>query len=127
MNIWFPEAMYFSGLAYSVLLVTTALLFYHMTRSKTLEMNPIASGFFAIIFILISIIFTAVGITSYYIRLKEMKNDPNLSEDRRKYLEKEISIWYIYVVLGIIYMAVEIFIGISIIRGTRETLKIFKK
>jgi hypothetical protein len=127
MNIWFPEAMYFSGLAYSVLLVTTALLFYHMTRSKTLEMNPIASGFFAIIFILISIIFTAVGITSYYIRLKEMQNDPHLSEDRRKYLKKEISIWYIYVVLGIIYMVVEIFIGISIVRGTRETLKIFKK
>ena len=127
MNIWFPETMYFGGLAYSVLLVTTALLFYHMTRSKTLEMNPFASGLFAITLIVISIIFTAVGICSYYMRLIEMKNDPHLNPDRKKYLQHEISVWYIYVILGIIYMAVEIFIGISIIKGTRETLKIFNK
>jgi hypothetical protein len=125
MNIWFPETIYFGGLAYSVLLMTTALVFYHMTRSKTLEMNPIASGVFSIILILISVIFTGVGIASYYMRLQEMKKDPDLGELRRKYLNHEIHIWYIYFVLGIIYMIVDIFIAISIIQGTRKALKQF--
>lgn len=122
MNIWFPETIYFGGLAYSIVLMTTALLFYHMTRSNTLEMNPMASGIFSIGLIIISIVFVGVGISSYYIRLQEMINDPTLSDDRKKYLRNETHIWVIYLVLGIIYMLIEIFIGIYIIKGTLKKL-----
>lgn len=125
MNIWFPETIYFGGLAYSVVLMTTALLFHHMTRGKTLEMNPVASTVFAITLILISILFAGVGIAGYYMRLHEMKNDPDLGAQRRKYLLHEIKIWYIYLVLGIIYIMVEIFIAYYIIKGTTKTLRQF--
>lgn len=123
MNIWFPESIYFGGLAYSVVLMTTALLFHHMTRGKTLEMNPVASTVFAITLILISILFASVGISGYYIRLQEMNNDPDLGEQRRRYLYHEIKIWYIYLVLGIMYILIEIFIAYYIIKGTTASLR----
>lgn len=123
MNIWFPETIYFGGLAYSVVLMTTALLFHHMTRGKTLEMNPVASTVFAITLIMISILFAGIGICGYYIRLQEMKRDPHLGEQRRKYLYNEISIWYFYLILGIVYILVEIFIAFYIIKGTTSSLR----
>jgi hypothetical protein len=120
MNIWFPESVYFGGLAYSILLITSALFFYHMTRVKSLEMPPFASGTFAIALILISILFVSIGIASYYTRLNEIQ-ESDLSTDERVSLQHEKLYWIFYLCLGILYILVQIGISFYIIAGTVHT------
>lgn len=120
MNIWFPESVYFGALAYSILLVTSALFFYHMTRVKSLEMPPFASGTFAIALIVISILFVAIGIASYYTRLNEIQ-ESDLPPDERIWLKHEKFYWVFYLCLGILYILIQMGISFYIIRGTVRT------
>ena len=122
MNILFPEALYFSALSYSILLVTSALLFYHMTRVKSLEMPLIASGMFAISFILISILFVGIGISSYYTRIYEI-DEQKLSQAEQIVLRHERVYWRLYLCMGIVYILVQLGVCYYIIRGTMKTFK----
>jgi len=122
MNVLFPETLYFGALSYSILLVTSALFFYHMTRVKSLEMPPVASGMFAISFIVISILFVAIGISSYYTRLYEV-DEQDLSQTERIVLKHERVYWSLYLCMGIVYILVQIGVCYYIVRGTMKTLK----
>ena len=50
-NLWTPEDIYCQWMGVSFLITTSALLFYHMTRVKSIEMNPKIAGIFSIIFV----------------------------------------------------------------------------
>jgi len=120
-NIWFPESLYFGGLAYSVVLMTTSLLFYHMTKTHSLEMDPRISAIFAILLMFVSIIFAGSGISIYYTRLNSLESEKHyLSEVTLHLLEKERGIYWFYFILGILYMIIEILICYYIVKGVQK-------
>ena len=110
-----PELLYFNTLAYSGLLLTIALIFYHMTKFNTLEMHYIASSIFAIVIIFISIIYLIMGTISYYHRLNQLikENQINLKRENQNFI--------IYFILGIILITIQCSIAYVIL------VNIFKK
>lgn len=120
MNIWFPEGLYLSALAYSSLLMTSALFFYHMVRVRSMEMNPVLAGIVAITLLVVSVVLVGVSISVYRVRIREMSASPSLTETQRVFIQQEWRHWTLYLVLGIAYMLVQVVIALYI---TIETLK----
>jgi hypothetical protein len=120
MNIWFPEGLYLSALAYSSLLMTSALFFYHMVRVQSMEMNPVLAGIVAITLLIVSVVLVGVSISVYRVRIREMSASPSLTETQHMFIQQEWRHWTIYLVLGIAYMLVQVVIAVYI---TIETLK----
>ena len=114
MNIWFPEGLYLSSLAYSSLLLTSALFFYHIVRVRSIDMNPIVAGFLAITFLMISVVLVGVSISVYRVRIREMSESPTLTETQRLFIQQEKRHWTMYLTLGIAYMLGQIVIALYI-------------
>ena len=114
MNIWFPEGLYLSSLAYSSLLLTSALFFYHIVRVRSIDMNPIVAGFLAITFLMISVVLVGVSISVYRVRIREMSESPTLTETQRLFIQQEKRHWTMYLTLGIAYMMGQIVIALYI-------------
>lgn len=111
-----PESVYIKTLEYSGLLLTIALLFYHMTKFQSIEMDPIVSGIFATIIILISVIYLFTGTYSYFIRLNnyiETTNNNTINNN----LEFEKHNMILYFILGMILLVVQCAIAFFIIKG----------
>jgi len=117
-TIWAPESLYFKCLSFSGILLTTALLFYHMTKSSTLEMSKTASGIFSILLIFCSLIYLLLGTYSYYQRLRFLlKEEVKHRISRNIWIQNEIFIFYFYFALAIIIIIVEISLCFIIIQG----------
>ena len=119
-SIWFPESLLSTWLGASIITLTTSLLFYHMTRVKSLEMNSRIAGVFAVALILMSIGIAIVSIFPYYQRVgyiledEKDKNDPE--KMRRSNLENEYRI--LYTTLCSIIIFIEVGIAVAIFQGT---------
>lgn len=114
MNIWFPEGLYLSSLAYSSLLLTSALFFYHMVRVRSIDMNPLVAGFLAITFLMISVVLVGVSISVYRVRIREMSESTTLTDTQRLFIQQERRHWTMYLTLGIAYMLGQIVIALYI-------------
>lgn len=114
MNIWFPEGLYLSSLAYSSLLLTSALFFYHIVRVRSIDMNPIVAGFLAITFLMISVVLVGVSISVYRVRIREMSESTTLTNTQRLFIQQERRHWTMYLTLGIAYMLGQIVIALYI-------------
>jgi len=114
MNIWFPEGLYLSSLAYSSLLLTSALFFYHIVRVRSIDMNPIVAGFLAITFLMISVVLVGVSISVYRVRIREMSESTTLTDTQRLFIQQERRHWTMYLTLGIAYMLGQIVIALYI-------------
>ena len=90
------EHNYFIILTFSLLLVTTSLLFFHMTVLKTVELPKIFAKFFSISLVLISCIYNSIAIYQYHQRM--------LTEEEKNIHEKVF--WYFYLILGIFFMII---------------------
>ena len=117
-NLYFPEELYSGWISNSLVLMTSSLLFYHMTMVKSLEMHPRIAGFFAVILILISVTYAISSIIPYYQRtdrfIKYHDNDPKYAEQ----IAKEKSNKILYLVLGAILCTVQLGIAYVIVRGS---------
>ena len=109
---WFPESLYNNWLADSLVLMTASLLFYHMTRKKSLEIDYRIAGFFAVSLILCSIAMGIVSLYPYYERIVEIIKHDNTYE-----FKKENSYRIINTVLGSIIIIIQFGIAITIIKG----------
>ena len=49
-NLWMPEDIYCQWMGVSFLITTSSLLFYHMTRVKSIEMNQKIAGIFSLLY-----------------------------------------------------------------------------
>jgi hypothetical protein len=114
MIIWFPEGLYLSSLAYSSLLLTSALFFYHIVRVRSIDMNPIVAGFLAITFLMISVVLVGVSISVYRVRIREMSESTTLTDTQRLFIQQERRHWTMYLTLGIAYMLGQIVIALYI-------------
>ncbi len=112
-NLIFSEQSFLSSLAYSILLTTVSLLFFHMTRVRSIELPHFYSSFFSIVLILMSIAYVVLGLVQYAQRLSTLLNDP---DENRKEMQNERQYWYTYLSLGILFIILEVFLCIVIIK-----------
>lgn len=120
-NIWTPEKLFFDALTYSGLLLTTSLLFYHMTKVSSIEMDHRISATFAVGLIILALMYVITGITSYYIRLNKVSTE-NLSAKERSFLQKETQFFWAYLSASILFALIELMIAIQIIIGVRKKI-----
>ena len=105
MNSLTVEHNYFMVTTFSLLLVTTSLLFFHMTVLKSVELPKIFAKIFSIALILMSCIYNGIALFQYHQRM--------LQTDDTNFQEKFY--WYFYLILGIIFMIICVSICIVMI------------
>ena len=118
MNPVIIEHNYFMVITFSLLLVTTSLLFFHMTVLKTVELPKIFAKIFSISLILISCIYNGIAIYQYHQRMFELNEGNDLNEK---------IYWYFYLILGVIFMTICISICIVMIGRLKKTIIKTKK
>jgi hypothetical protein len=120
-NLWTPEGIYCQWVGVSFLITTSSLLFYHMTRVKSLEMNSRIAGIFAIVLIISAIILGIISIIPYYTRVQynlDYKNKNKLSKETEKLLNQENIYKSAYITLGCLVICIQIGISAVIIKGS---------
>lgn len=100
------EHNFFIVISFSLLLLTTSLIFFHMTVLKTVELPKTFAKIFSITLILISCIYNGIALYQYHQRMLENTEEIEIHE--KVY-------WYFYLVLGIIFMLIEILICLVMI------------
>lgn len=119
-QFWQPEAQLSAWLSASFLLMTASLLFYHMTRVHSLEMNPLLSGFFSVSLIAMTVLITLLALVAYYRRSTELLSGEtvlNQAEENEKIYK------YFYLVIGIAIMLIELSLCLVILHGIHKTIK----
>ena len=81
------EGVFFQVLSSSLLLLTVSLVFFHMTKVRTVEMKRSFAKFFCIVFILLSITYLIQGLIKYH-NARKMNNQS----------------WDLYLITGIIFI-----------------------
>lgn len=97
------EGVFFQVLSSSLLLLTVSLVFFHMTKVRTVEMKRSFAKFFCIVFIILSITYLIQGLIKYH-NARKMNNQS----------------WDLYLVTGIVFISLEIgiaFIMIEVFDG----------
>lgn len=113
-DMWTPERMFSEWLGVSVLMMTVSLLFYHMTRVSSIEMNSKIAGIFAVTLIIISGILNIAALVTYWDRITYSLeiSGPHKKKNNENYYR------IMYLTIGIIYTLVQLGITIIIIRGS---------
>ena len=124
-RVYGPEAILSGWVNLSCFLLANALLFYHMTRVRSLEMNSRVAGIFAITLMLISTAYTMFAIGPYAKRISNVIKQC-LAESKCNNEQANESRWvfYQYMALGIFTVAIEL--GITYVM-IKRTLKLFKR
>ena len=117
-NLYKPESLYSGWISNSLVLMTSSLLFYHMTMVKSLEMSPKFAGFFAVILILISIVYSISSIIPYFQRTNDFIQANKNNEKLKEQVDREKANIILYLVLGAILCSIELGIAIVIIKGS---------
>ena len=90
-NVYIPESLLSNCIVVSGVMVTTSLLFYHMSRVNTLKITPKTSKFISVSMILLSVLYLIYGILGYQRRMKHVaencKTDKNCSKSEVKFTE----------------------------------------
>ena len=121
LNFWTPEGVYAQWIGVSLLLTASSLLFYHMTRVKSLEMNPKLSGIFAISLILSAVIIGIVSMIPYYKRIQHNLNileNTKLNKESENAIKNENSYRISYIAITIAMIIIELGISYVIITGS---------
>jgi len=115
-SIWDPELLLAGWMAASFMLMTVSLLFYHMTKVSSLEMQSNIAGLFAVGLIFISAALCISGLTIYSKRIKQaLKNRKNTKSTTN--LDRENDYRILYIVLGSLLTAIEIGMCLVIFKG----------
>ena len=114
-SLWAPESQFCAWLSSSFLLMTVSLLFYHMTRVSSLEMNPKVAGFFSVTLILSAVVITIMALYTYSIRVSELLQAQKMQLSPAEKKEEQFKI--VYLVVGIIIVMIELSLCTVIILG----------
>ncbi len=117
-NLYFPEELYSGWISNSLVLMTSSLLFYHITMVKSLEMSPRIAGFFSVTLIFISMTYAISSIIPYYQRTDRFIHHHDGDPTYEDQVQKEKANKILYVVLGAILCSVQLGIAYVIVRGS---------
>ncbi len=112
-GVYNPELLLANWTNVSFILMTVSLLFYHMTRRRTLEMNRRLAGVFAISIIIMSVVFAIQSLIIYSKRLGRLKN-----KKETDFIQQEISISHTYIIVSSILIVIAVGIAIVILLGS---------
>ena len=112
-GVYNPELLLANWTNVSFILMTVALLFYHMTRRRTLEMDRRLAGVFAISIIIMSVVFAIQSLIIYSKRLGRLKN-----KKETDFIQQEISISHTYIIVSSILIVIAVGIAIVILLGS---------
>ena len=115
---WFPESLYNNWLADSLVLMTASLLFYHMTKKNSLEMDYRIAGIFAVALILCSMVMGITSLYPYYQRMGMIIDEDSSEEHRRENMYRIIN-----TVLGSIIIVIQLGISVTIVKGVLNKMK----
>ena len=122
-KLYLPEDLYSGWISNSLVLMTSSLLFYHMTKSSSIEIDPRLAGIFAMILIVISVIYEISSIIPYYQRSTSFIKDPTNKQKYPEQVKRERSNQILYLTLGIILACIQLGIAFVIIVGSFKTLE----
>ena len=112
-GVYNPELLLANWTNVSFILMTVSLLFYHMTRRRTLEMDRRLAGVFAISIIIMSVVFSIQSLIIYSKRLGRLKN-----KKETDFIQQEISISHTYIIVSSILIVIAVGIAIVILLGS---------
>jgi hypothetical protein len=113
-RVWNTEILLSGWLSASFILVTASLLFYHMTRVQSLEMDPRVAGIFSVTLIFAALVIAAISIYPYYERVGlVVANQKTTSELRKEKIYRSM-----YTTVGIVVILIELGMAITIVRGS---------
>ena len=112
-GVYKPELLLANWTNVSFILMTVSLLFYHMTRRRTLEMNRRLAGVFAISIIIMSVVFAIQSLVIYSKRLSRLKK-----KKETDFIQQEISISHTYIIVSSILIVIAVGIAIVILLGS---------
>lgn len=109
---YLPEAVLCNWITLSMMGITAAMVFYHISRSNTLKTDKRLSALITITLLLVGVCFVVISVKNYSSRimrvLKICKNDSNCSEVRYDAIRGSFRD---NIILTILLIIVEIFIG----------------
>lgn len=111
------EHNFFMICTFSLLLLTTSIVFFQMAQSRK-DLPYFYSSFFSICLVGISFIYTGMSLFQYHERMKRKTKNGETSNTEKIY-------WYFYLILGILFMIVEIFICFVLV-GKIEHWKVLR-
>ena len=117
-RVWSPELLLSSWLSASFMLMTASLLFYHMTRVSSLEMDPRVAGCFAIALIVISVSMCVTGTVTYSYRVRNSLDEAGDSEAEADAIKHEENYRTTHIALCAVLTFVDIGIALVIVRGS---------
>ena len=124
-RVYGPEAILSGWVNLSCFLLANALLFYHMTRVRSLEMDNRVAGIFAITLMLVSTGYTMFAIGPYARRIGSViKQCLDESKCNNEQANESRWVFYQYMALGIITTIIEL--GITYVM-VQKTIKMFKR
>ncbi len=109
------EISFFGILSYALVLTTVSLIFFHMTKYKSIELPHTYAAVFSITLISMSVIYIGIALFQYYQRLQKEFDTNDTDEDQEKY---EKGYWYGYVILGLILITLQLIICAVMIQKT---------
>ena len=112
-GVYNPELLLASWTSVSFILMTVSLLFYHMTRRETLEMDPRLAGVFAVSIIIMSAVFAILSLVVYAKRIGRLR-----TEKQTGFVRQEIIISHTYIAVGSALVVISFGIAVAILIGS---------
>ena len=112
--VYAPEGLLTEWLAVVFACMTSSLLFYHMTRLKTLPMDPRLAATFACALITVSILYNVSAIVPYVGRMNHQLERSH--DDKTRYQLNLLK--YTFMSLAVITTAIQVGICIIIFKNT---------
>ena len=104
-RVWFPENLYASWIGLSILLLTTSILFFHMSnRISTTRLARRISMFISVFLLLTAIGLSIGSIVHYYQRIQDIKDIDNTRDREHAYLLFYVTIGGIITFLQVIVL-----------------------
>ena len=120
-ELYTPEALFSSWLNLSFFSVTTALLFYHMTVSKSIEADPRIAAFLALSLMTISCAYVYFSVGPYWQRMDHIqKTCVDLQECSDDQAESIRQHKMVYIALGFGTIAIELVVAGLILYKTYQ-------
>lgn len=110
------EISFFSILSYALVLTTVSLIFFHMTKYKSIELPHVYAAIFSITLITMSVVYIGIALFQYYQRLQNQFDNDSSDEKQEQY---EKGYWYGYVTLGLLLITLQLIICVVMIRTTK--------
>ena len=102
-ELFTAESLYVSWINVSIILLTASLVFYHMSKVKSININHTMAAIISCSLILVNIIFTINSIIPYFTRSEQLLKYPTEFKNEGTYR-------IIYFIAGIIFILIEIII-----------------